>query len=80
MKCRGKQLYDCLFSCLHKDKMDVEDNEKICEYSFYADDFEMDFDSHEIVDTGRVKSAGKIFHLTFMHNITSLRIAASRIY
>ncbi len=29
------------FSCLHKDKMDAEDNGKICEYSFYANNLEI---------------------------------------
>ena len=43
-------------------------------------DLEMDFDSHEIVDIGRVKSVGEIFHSTFMQNVTSLQIIASRIY
>lgn len=30
------------FSCLHKDKMDAEDNGKICEYSFYINNLVKD--------------------------------------
>lgn len=33
------------FSCLHKDKMDAGDNGKICEYSFYANNLEIRYQS-----------------------------------